>query len=171
MGVLIVVAVRLTLPLVMFRRPLLGGILAMVADTADLVVFNIFGFPDDYQRLDKALDLYYLTIQLIIAQRWARLPRTIAGGLYAWRLIGAVLFEATGTRWVLLVFPNLFELWWLFVVAATRFRPDYELTPRRTAFWLVVLLTPKLAHEYVLHVWRVLDNYTLHDVVDAAWPG
>jgi hypothetical protein len=58
-------------------------------------------------------------------------------------------------------------MWWLFVVAATRFRPDYGLTPRRTAIWLLVLL----AHEYVLHVWRVLDNYTLSDVVDAASPG
>jgi hypothetical protein len=170
MGVLIVVAVRLTLPLLMFRAPLTGGVLSLVVDTADLVVYNAFGFPDEYQRIDKALDLYYLTIQLVIAQRWARLPRVVAGGLYAWRLAGAVLFEVTGARWVLLLFPNLFEHWWLFVVAVRRWWPDYELTPRRTVAWLAVLLAPKLAHEYVLHVWRVLDEYTLREAAEAVWP-
>jgi hypothetical protein len=108
-GTLIVVALRLTVPLVIFRMPLLGGVLALVVDTADLVVFNVFGFPDDYQRLDKALDLYYLTIELVVARRWAPLPRRVAGGLYAWRLVGALLFEATGARWVLLVFPNRYD--------------------------------------------------------------
>jgi hypothetical protein len=169
-GVVIVVAVRLAVPLLIFRSPLLGGVLALVADTADLVVFNVFGFPDDYQRLDKALDLYYLTIELVVAGRFAPLPRAVARGLYAWRLAGAVLFEVTGARWVLLVFPNLFEPWWLFVVAMTRFRPAYELTRRRTALWLLVLLAPKLAHEYVLHVWRVLDEYTLPEAWNAVWP-
>ena len=167
---MIVVAVRLSLPLLIFRAPLLGGVLAFVADAADLVVFNVFGFPDDYQRLDKVLDLYYLTIELIVARRWAPLPRAVAGGLYAWRLVGAVLFEATGARWVLLVFPNLFELWWLFVAAVGRFRPGYELTPRRAALWLLILLLPKLAHEYVLHVWRVLDEYTLPEFATLLWP-
>ena len=165
MGTVIVVVLRLAIPLVIFKRPLLGGALAFVADAADLVVFNVFGFPPDYQRLDKALDLYYLTIELIVARTFAPLPRAVAGGLFGWRVIGAVLFEVTGARWVLLVFPNLFELWWLFVVAARRRRPDYVLTTRRTALWLAVLLVPKLAHEYVLHVWRVLDRYTLWDVL------
>jgi hypothetical protein len=170
-GTLIVVALRLTVPLVIFRAPLLGGVLALVVDTADLVVFNVFGFPDDYQRLDKALDLYYLTIELVVARRWAPLPRRVAGGLYAWRLVGAVLFEVTGARWVLLVFPNVFELWWLFVAAHLRFCPDAQLTGRRAASWLAVLLVPKLAHEFVLHVWRILDEYTLSEVATKLWPG
>jgi hypothetical protein len=168
-GVLIVLAVRLTVPLLIFRRPLLGGALSFVADAADLVVFNAFGFPDDYQRLDKGLDLYYLSIEMLVALRWAPLPRAVAGGLFLWRVVGAVLFEVTGDRWVLLVFPNLFELWWLLVVILGA--KGQQLSRRRTAFWLVVLLVPKLVHEYVLHVWRVLDRYTLFDVVDAVWPG
>jgi hypothetical protein len=170
-GVVIVVALRLAIPLVILRRPLLGGVLSFVADTADLVAFNVFGFPRDYQRLDKGLDLYYLTIELYAARAWAPLPRAVAAGLYGWRVVGAVLFELTGARWILLVFPNLFELWWLFVAAVRRFKPAYDLTPRKTALWLAVLLVPKLAHEYVLHVWQVLDRYTLFDVLDRAWPG
>jgi hypothetical protein len=165
-GVLIVLAVRLSVPLLIFRRPLLGGVLSFLADAADLVVFNAFGFPDDYQRLDKGLDLYYLSIEMIVALRWAPLPRNVAGVLYLWRVAGAVLFEVTGSRWVLLLFPNLFELWWLLVVIKGQ-----DLSRRATAVWLVVLLVPKLVHEYVLHVWRVLDRYTLVDVVSAVWPG
>jgi hypothetical protein len=170
-GVLVVLVVRLTVPLLIFKRPLLGGALSFVADAADLVAFNVFGFPGDYQRLDKGLDLYYLSIEMLVALRWAALPRAVAGSLFAWRVLGAVLFEVTGDRWVLLVFPNLFEMWWLFVVIAGLNRPDANLTWRRAAFWLVVLLVPKLAHEYVLHVWRILDRYTLFDVVAAIWPG
>ena len=64
-----------------------------------------------------------------------------------------------------LIFPNLFELWWLLVVIKGQ-----DLSRRATAVWLVVLLVPKLVHEYVLHVWRVLDRYTLFDVLDAVWP-
>jgi hypothetical protein len=165
-GILIVLAVRLTVPLIIFKRPLLGGVLSFVADAADLVVFNVFDFPDDYQRIDKGLDLYYLSIEMLVATRWAPLPRAIAGGLFGWRLVGAVLFEATGERWVLLVFPNLFELWWLLVVIAGQ-----NLSRRRSATWLTALLALKLAHEYVLHVWRVLDRYTLFDVADKLWPG
>jgi hypothetical protein len=39
-GAVIVVALRLAVPLVILRRPLLGGVLSFVADTADLVAFD-----------------------------------------------------------------------------------------------------------------------------------
>jgi hypothetical protein len=43
---------------------------AILADTIDIVFFNIWGFPSiGYQRMDKLLDLYYLTFELIVVQR------------------------------------------------------------------------------------------------------
>jgi hypothetical protein len=68
-----------------------------------------------------------------------------------------------------MAFPNLFELWFLFVVAVARFRPGYRLTGRRTAAWLLVLLLPKLIHEYVLHVARALDDIVLFDLFEGWW--
>lgn len=169
-GALITLAVRLLVPLLIFRRPLLGGLLSIVADAADLLIFNIWGWPTyDYQLFDKLLDVYYLTIELVVAQRFLRLPRLVANGLFGWRMIGVVIFELTSARAVLMVFPNLFELWFLFVLVVARYRPGYVLTGRRTAMWLVVLLVPKLLQEYLLHVARVLDDLVLFDVISDWW--
>lgn len=170
MGVAVTLVVRLLVPLLIFKRPLLGGVLSIVADFADLVFFNIWGWPEwDYQSFDKVLDVYYLTIEVIVAQRFERLPRVVASALFAYRLVGVAIFEVTGARQVLMAFPNLFELWFLFVVAVARFRPGYRLTGRRTAAWLLVLLVPKLIHEYVLHVARALDDIVLFDLFEGWW--
>jgi hypothetical protein len=169
-GVAVTLVVRLLVPLLIFKRPLLGGVLSIVADFADLVFFNIWGWPEwDYQSFDKVLDVYYLTIEVIVAQRFERLPRVVASALFAYRLVGVAIFEVTGARQVLMAFPNLFELWFLFVVAVARFRPGYRLTGRRTAAWLLVLLVPKLIHEYVLHVARALDDIVLFDLFEGWW--
>jgi hypothetical protein len=169
-GVAVTLVVRLLVPLLIFKRPLLGGVLSIVADFADLVFFNIWGWPEwDYQSFDKVLDVYYLTIEVIVAQRFERLPRVVASALFAYRLVGVAIFEVTGARQVLMAFPNLFELWFLFVVAVARFRPGYRLTGRRTAAWLLVLLLPKLIHEYVLHVARALDDIVLFDLFEGWW--
>src|SRR3954454_2296475 len=170
MGGVVALVIRLLVPLTLFRWPLAGGIACIVADTSDIVFFNIFGFPDwDYQHFDKLLDLYYLAFEVALAQRWERCDRMLATGLFGWRLIGAVLFEVTGVRWILIIFPNLFEWYWLFVVAVRKYYPHYQLTVRRTLGWLVVLLIPKLAQEYALHVARWLDQWLLSDLFADLW--
>ena len=66
MGTVIVLVVRLVVPLLILRRPLLGGLLAIVADTCDIVAFNIWGWPPwPYHLLDKALDWYYLALEAL----------------------------------------------------------------------------------------------------------
>ncbi len=63
-----------------------------------------------------------------------------------------VAFWVTGTRVLLLVFPNLFENFYLYYLLATRFFPRVVPTTRRQlAVVLLVLYIPKLAQEYVLH--------------------
>lgn len=80
-------------------------------------------------------------------------------------MLGVLVFEFTGARVALLLFPNLFELFFVFRLVADRFAPAYELTPRRVALSLAVLLVPKLAQEYVLHYAKVLDNYVAVDII------
>jgi hypothetical protein len=65
---------------------------------------------------------------------------------------------------------NLFELYFLFTLAAARLAPDYLLSRRRTLLWLLVLLVPKLLQEYLLHIARVLDDLVLFDVIADLWP-
>lgn len=155
-GELIVIAIRLVVPLLIFRYNLIGGLAAMAVDALDVVMIEVLGmggFGDHYAQLDKALDTYYLTIQLIVAwgweNQWARIPAIV---FYIHRVVGVVLFEITGLRWLLLVFPNMFENWWLYCVAVARFAPRWA--PRSWATLLVpviALLIPKLAQEYLLH--------------------
>ena len=118
-GELIVIALRLVIPLLILRYPLFGGITAMVLDALDVVLIEAIGlggFGGHYSELDKLLDSYYLTLEVIVAFRWtsawARIPAIV---LYVYRAIGVVAFETTDTRVLLLVFPNLFENWWLYV--------------------------------------------------------
>ncbi len=167
LGFALVMAIRLTVPLTIWRWPLAGGLLSIVADTIDILIFDVAGFPSfaSYQQIDKALDLYYLAIEFVVAQHWQSLPRWTASALFAYRLVGVAVFETTGARAALLVFPNLFELFFLWVVAALHFTPNYQFTLKRITTALAVLLVPKLIQEYLLHYARVLDDLVATDVI------
>jgi hypothetical protein len=167
-GQLFVVALRLTVPLLILRLPLLGGIISMVLDALDVVIIELVGgsFGGHYSELDKALDYYYLTLELWVCLRWtsawARVPAIL---LYGWRGIGVVLFEITDVRPLLLVFPNQFENWWLYCTAVERFWLDvYPRTRRTFAVPFVLLLIPKMGQEYMLHYlrWQPWDWTKLH---------
>jgi hypothetical protein len=169
-GTAITLAVRLLVPLVILRRPLLGGVLAIFADLSDIAIFNLWGWPPwPYHQLDKALDIYYLALEVWVARRWAATERRVAFALFGYRLVGVVLFESLGWRSAMMIFPNVFEWWFLLVLLRDRFRPSYTFTPARTAGWLFVLLVPKLGQEYALHGARWLDQWVLSDVVRAVW--
>lgn len=170
MGTGIALAIRLLVPLTILRWPLAGTLLSIAADTIDIVIFNIWGFPSwSYQQVDKALDLYYLSIMAVVVQQWPSFERSVASLLFVYRLAGIAFFELTSVRPLLLIFPNLFEPYYLFVLIAWRCAPNYTLTPRRTLMWLAVLLIPKLMQEYLLHYARVLDDLVLFDVLEDWW--
>jgi hypothetical protein len=171
-GELIIVALRLVVPLLILRYALVGGVIAMLLDATDVVLIELLGlggFGDHYAQLDKLLDTWYLTLQLIVAlgweSPWARLP---AVALYAWRTSGVLLFEVTGARWLLLVFPNVFENWWFYVVIVERFAPRlYPRSVQSVAVPMILLLLPKLAQEYLLHYaeaqpWDWIKRNVLH---------
>lgn len=155
-GEVIIIVLRLVVPLLILRAPLAGGIAAMLLDGLDVVLIELIpggSFGSHYHTLDKLLDTYYLFLELIVALRWqnpwTRIPAII---LFGYRIIGVVLFELTERRIMLFLFPNMFENWWLYVVAVERLRPKW--TPRSwrsTLIPLVILLIPKMAQEYVLH--------------------
>jgi hypothetical protein len=172
---LLVIALRVFVPLTILRWPLGGALLAMALDAVDVVLVDLFakilGEPPEfgpiYPALDKVLDTWYLSLELFVAWRdWPeRLLRRTAAVLFAWRVIGVVAFDATGIGPLLLVFPNLFENFYLYVVIVRRWAP--RLLPHSLAtlaLVLVVLLIPKLVQEWVLHFvefhpWQFLKNF------------
>jgi hypothetical protein len=155
-GALIVIAIRLIVPLSIFRWPLAGGIASMLVDAFDVVLIELIGlggFDDNYHTLDKLLDTYYLSFEWIVAMGWKNLfAKWIALVLFPYRIIGVVLFEVTGERIMLFIFPNLFENWWLYCLITARWFPPFEpVNWRSSAIVLTILLIPKMVQEYLLH--------------------
>lgn len=154
---MIVIGLRLLIPLLILWRPLPGSILAMVLDALDVVIVEFFGeggMGPHYHNIDKLLDTYYLSLQAVVAWRWEdQKLRLVALVLFFYRMIGVVVFEISGWRPTMFVFPNLFENWFLFVLVRNRFFPGLRLdTWKQVAIWLVILYIPKVVQEYVLHV-------------------
>jgi hypothetical protein len=142
------------------KKPLAGGIAALALDAMDVMIVELFGpggMGPHYHSLDKVLDLYYLGLEAYVSLGWTeRIPRLISISLFVYRLIGVGLFELTGWRPILFLFPNLFENWFLFVLVIWKFFPGVQLdTWRRCLAWLIVLYVPKLGQEYLLHVAEV----------------
>jgi len=153
MGQFFVVFVRLAGGPVILRWPLAGGLLSMLVDALDVVLIEMIGLGgfSKYAALDKGLDMYYLSFEAAVSLRWEPVARSISVGLFVYRLVGFVAFEATQVRVLLLVFPNVFENFYVAHLLLRRFAPRLELTPPRLALLLAVVLIPKLAQEYLLH--------------------
>jgi hypothetical protein len=166
--VLVIGLIRIAGSLPVLRWPLAGGLLAIVVDLSDLLlrdVLDLGGIPN-YQAFDKWMDQVYLAAFLVVALRWADPERAIAVGLYLFRLVGFVAFELTGERALLLLFPNVFELWFLCVAAVHRFRPGLQWRPAATALVLAVLAAMKEFQEWALHGARLFDSISSLDFLE-----
>ena len=165
--VALITAIRIAGSLPVLRWPLAGGLLAVLVDLSDLLLRDLFGLGTlDYQVWDKWVDQLYLAAFLVVALRWTGAERTVAVALYVFRLVGFVAFEATGDRGVLLLFPNVFELWFLFVAGLHHFRPGFRLGGAGIAVALVVLLGIKELHEWALHGARLFDGISSLEAID-----
>ncbi len=85
--------------------------------------------------------------------------------MFAYRIVGIAIYELTGARMALFLFPNLFEFYFLSYAAALTFRPAYPLGGRRNAAWMVALLVPKMGQEYMLHYAKWLDRWVAVDII------
>ena len=169
--VLVIAVVRIAGSLPVLRWPLAGGILAVLVDLSDLLLrdtLDLGGLPD-YQGLDKWLDQVYMGCFLLVALRWQGPERAVAVGLYVYRLVGFAVFEVSGDRGLLLLFPNVFELWSLAVAALHRFRPGFRWTAARLTLVLVVLTGLKELHEWALHGGRIFDGISSLEALEMVW--
>ena len=141
---LVVVGLRFIVPLFIPRFPLPAILLALVIDAADQTIFQQFTNLnlDGYQNYDKALDIFYLTVAFLAVYRnWTNSTAiVVARFLWYYRLIGVWLFEVTQERWLLLVFPNTFEY---FFIAYELIRTQWD--PRR--------LTRKVVYGLAAFIW------------------
>jgi hypothetical protein len=164
---LAVVGGRFLLPLLIPRFPLPAIIACLVLDAADQTIFQAFGYdPPGYQNYDKAMDIFYLSIAYLAAMRnWDNLHAfAVARFLFYYRLVGAFTFEVTHERWILLVFPNTFEY---FFIAYELWRTRWSTRPVTERAWIItaafIWIFIKLPQEYWLHIAELDVTDTLHD--------
>jgi len=164
---LIISVVRIFASLVVFKFNFFGAILVILIDFSDLFMMNLItlGGVRNYQFLDKFLDLFYIVYFLIITLRWEKLLRNISILLFIFRILGFVLFEFFQNRLILFIFPNVFEFWFLGITLL--FLLKSNITNRKIIIVLVVTTLLKMTQEYILHVWKVLDNYRAIDVLNS----
>ncbi len=150
----LVIFLRLFIPLSIFRSPLLGAFLSIGLDILDWHLFQAFA-PDNiqrYQELDKILDLYYIGLEASIVLRWRdAFVKHIALFLFLYRSIGVLLFEVFQMRFLLLVFPNIFEVFFIFYLIYSRFKKNNSLSLKESILFFIFLGIPKIAQEYVMH--------------------
>lgn len=168
--VAIVAAIRIAGSLLVLRWPFWGGLLAVVVDLSDLLLFDVLdlGGVPDYQGLDKWLDQVYLVAFLIVAWRWSDPARAIAVGLFAIRMVGFLAFELTGERGILLLFPNVFEFWFL-LVAAVGDTVVAGWSRSRLALVAMVVVGLKLFQEWALHGARLFDGIGALEALRLVW--
>ncbi len=155
--VVAILAVRLVVPLFIPRFPLPAILVALVVDAADQTILQrATDFDlDRYQSFDKALDIYYLAIAyLAVYRNWTNdFAVIVAAFLWYYRLVGVLLFEILGFRWLLMLFPNTFEYFFIaYCVIQTRWNPR-RMTNRAVVglaafIWIVI----KLPQEWWIHV-------------------
>ncbi len=153
LGPLLVILLRLIVPISIFRWPLWGTVVSLILDALDVVLIDVFRMGDfaNYSAMDKALDTYYLLFTVIVAWKWELLAKRTSIILFAYRVLGVILFEATQLRILLFIFPNLYENWFLFWAARNKYFPKFKLTLKKLFIVLGILLIPKMFQEWLLH--------------------
>jgi len=169
---LVVLALRLVVPLAIPRVPLPAIIACLVLDGVDQTVFQQWTDLEltGYQSYDKALDVYYLTIAYLSTLRnWDNLTAFVSSRfLLYYRLVGVMLFEFTYIRALLLIFPNTFEYFFIFVEAVSLRWNPLRMSRRLVlgavaAIWIFI----KLPQEWWIHVAKldVTDELAAHPEV------
>lgn len=157
-GPAIVLFLRIFLPLLIIKRPLLGIIVSLVIDAIDVVLIDIIhqGNFANYHHIDKYLDTYYLTIAAGVSLFWKnKIAKYTSIFLFIYRLIGVIIFEISSLRIFLFAFPNLFENFFIFVLVYKQFFKKEIKNFRELIIILILLLIPKMIQEYILHFAQV----------------
>ena len=168
---LIITGFRIFGALLVLRWALVGSIAAVVIDLSDLFLMNLLdlGTVRNYQALDKWLDLSYMLSFGWVALKWRGAARRFSLVLLFYRIAGVGVFEVTGSREILLWFPNLFEFWFIFYAACIHFKSIEKARFRNLLLAFAPFAVLKEFQEYALHGAKWLDQYRAIDVVKDSW--
>ena len=154
---IIVVLLRFFIPFTILRFPLLGGILALLADATDIMIFEAFGYGSflsnfSYHSFDKVFDMWYLFFEFLVVLKWADvLARKTGIILFGWRFIGFLAFIIFGLREAFFFAPNIFEYFFLTMLVIWTFNKKFKLKIKSLTIILLIVGIPNLIKEYIMH--------------------
>lgn len=158
--IILSLVIRLLVPLLIFRWPFFGYVGAMLADAlGDCMLVDLmggsFGSGANYHIFDKWLDFYMITIAVIAALRFVKIEKLTSIILYLIRAIGIIFFEITQLHIFLVIFPNVFEFFFVFITFTKKFWKKFRLTKKNLWVVMTVLTVPKLILELLFHYLNV----------------
>lgn len=153
---IIIVILRLLIPFTILRWPLAGGIAAMLADGADVMVFQVYPRPFEnivhYHTVDKFLDTYYLFFEFLVVRRWKDSYARVTGSvLFLWRFVGYILVQVTGNRDFFFYAPNIFEFFFLYYLIVKKINPNFKFNREKLFLALMIVGLPNIVKEYYMH--------------------
>jgi len=164
---LIVILIRIigSLPVIFF--PFIGSLFAIIVDLSDLFIINYIdlGGVQNYQNLDKFLDLFYMSAFLFVSLKWNSTEKIISVILFSYRIIGVVLFLLFDLRILLLIFPNIFEFWF---VGISAYKFYFKSKTSNLILFRILFISAilKISHEIFIHKIKTLDNYSVDDFIN-----
>lgn len=160
-------AIRLLVPLLILKLPILGIALSVFVDLYDWQFYPVGNEKElaQYQTWDKILDFYYhLFILFIVLKFKDIIARRTAVFLFFYRTLGLALFAVTQNRHFLFFFPNFFENFVIFYLVYRLFsKEEIMFRAKKTIVAIIsVILVPKVIHEYFQHFllrqpWEIYD--------------
>jgi hypothetical protein len=164
---IIIFLLRFTVPLLILKRPFWGYVAALALDIIDLETLEsieslrLIDYGLDYalyQVLDKLADTYMNALALFAAIKFwpEQLALKTLWFLFFYRLFGVAIFLAAQARFPLLIFPNLFEFFYLFMAYKMAYQPAYRIgTIKRLVKIIAALLSIQILREMYLHVYEI----------------
>lgn len=151
----IVVCLKFIVPSFMLWVPIVGLWGNYILDVIDGDILLSLGMAEHtYQSIDKFADLVAYCFMFILAKRW-HIRKTISI-LFAYRVIGQILFFITGDERIFFVFQNFLEplmlIYVLLILKQKSEKKAYEIYKKYIWAWWGIILVYKVWEEWRIHL-------------------
>lgn len=152
--VLLIIVIRILSAGAILIHPFWGIILYWICDSRDWYILHRFaGYTNqNYHYVDKPLDFVGLLCMYIVA--YQKGLGVILGILLLYRLIGYVIFLIFHKRWMFVLFPNFFEMAFVWFVVLPSVGVPISWIAAHTTIGLIGLFILKIGIEIHLHVYQ-----------------
>ena len=152
-----IVLLRIVSAPLIFIWPLLSIILSFFLDVIDIEFASRKVLTlSEYERYDKALDLWWYFNVMIFS--WFQLPnyRYILLILFIFRTVGENIFFIKNDRRIFFLFPNFFENIFFLIFFSIYFRQlNFLLDKKFVFFSLSVVIIEKIFQEWWVHIAKI----------------